>query len=69
MRVIEALEIAETRKLDGVELQAGGVIQKLNVFPVKIADGKSIEAQPYPVARSSSRRQRRERCGLQKRPA
>ena len=44
VRRLETLVIAETRKLYRVQFQTRGVIQKLNVFPVKIANRKSIES-------------------------
>ena len=51
VRRLETLVIAKTRKLYRIQLQTRGVIQILNVFPVEIADRKSIESQPDPFTR------------------
>ncbi len=56
MRGLEAFEIIQARELDGVELQAGGVIDELDVFPLKIADGESVEPQPDTVRLAPLRR-------------
>jgi hypothetical protein len=42
---LQALIIVEARKLDGVELQGGGIIEQLDGFPAECAEGVGIEPE------------------------
>jgi len=46
VRRVEAFVVLETRKLNGVELLAGSIIQKLDVLPTKVTNRKRIEPEP-----------------------
>src|SRR6266542_6000244 len=65
---IEAFIIVEAGDLDGIELQAGGVVEELDRLPFQGADRVRVEPElDAALGRSRGRQSRRRRCRFQER--